>query len=220
MSAHCALADFARTDYEGPPLTDLTEIIRYIQPTALLGLSTIRNAFTEEVVRLMASINPRPIVFPLSNPVSLSEVDYVDALNWSDGRVIFASGSPYKPVVFRGETHEPGQGNNMYVFPGLGLGTILSRARHVTNTMVEQASTALSSSLTKEEHMADLVYPRLTRIRDISARIALSVVRAAQADGVDENDHLRDLSDKALLDYIQRKQWKPCHSCHVKSPSL
>jgi len=203
---------FARTDYEGPPLTHLTDIIRYVKPTALLGLSTIRNAFTEEVMKLMASINNRPIVFPLSNPVSLCEVDYADAIRWTNGSVIFASGSPYKPVQYEGKLYEPGQGNNMYIFPALGLGTILSKARHVTDAMIEQASIALSESLTQEEKSSDLIYPRLARIRDISAQVALTVIRTAQADNVDQNSPLRSLSNEALLDYIKARQWQPSSS--------
>ncbi|KAF8221039.1 malate dehydrogenase [Tricholoma matsutake] len=203
---------FARTDYEGPPLTELVDIIQYVKPTALLGLSTMRNAFTEEVVKLMASINTRPIVFPLSNPVSLCEVDYADAIKWTNGSVIFASGSPYEPVEHKGKVYEPGQGNNMYVFPGIGLGTILSKARHVTDAMVEQASIALSSSLTPEEKSSDLVYPRLVRIRDISAQVALAVIRTAQADNMDDNTALRKLSNEALLDYVKKEQWFPCSS--------
>ncbi|KAF8964192.1 hypothetical protein BDZ97DRAFT_1660606 [Flammula alnicola] len=200
---------FARTDYQGPPLTSLVEIIKYVKPTALLGLSTIRNAFTEEVVRLMASLNTRPIIFPLSNPVSLCELDYSDAIHWTNGSVLFASGSPYGAVEFEGHVYEPGQGNNMYIFPGIGLGTILSKARHVTDAMVEQASIALAGSLTTDETAAELVYPRLTRIRDISAQIALTVIRAAQKDNVDENTLFRNLSDDALLEYIKAKQWQP-----------
>ncbi|KAG6877126.1 hypothetical protein C0993_010078 [Termitomyces sp. T159_Od127] len=200
---------FARTDYQGPPLTNLVDIIGYVKPTALLGLSTIRNAFTEEVVRLMASVNSRPIIFPLSNPVSLCEIDYSDAIQWTNGSVIFASGSPYKSIERAGKVYEPGQGNNMYIFPGIGMGTILSKARHVTDSMIEQASIALSEALTDEERKADLVYPRLARIRDISARIALAVIRAAQKDGVDENNFLRKMSDAALLDHVKVKQWQP-----------
>ena len=160
----------------------MVDIINYVKPTALLGLSTIRNAFTQDVVKAMAALNKRPIIFPLSNPVSLSEVDYPDAVEWSDGAVIFASGSPYKPFERDGKKYEPGQGNNMYIFPGIGLGAILSKSRHVSDAMVEQASIALSSSLDAEEQRADLVYPRLTRIRDISARIALAVIRRSQAE--------------------------------------
>ncbi|RXW24430.1 hypothetical protein EST38_g1441 [Candolleomyces aberdarensis] len=203
---------FARTDYQGPPLTKLEDVIKYVKPTALLGLSTVRNAFSEEIVRLMASLNARPIIFPLSNPVSLCEVDFEDALKWTNGSVIFASGSPYKVTEFNGKRYEPGQGNNMYIFPGIGLGTILSKANHVTDSMVEQAAIALASSLTAEEHAAGLVYPRLVRIRDISAQIALAVIRAAQKDNVDENSLFRNLSDDALLEYIRAKQWQPTTS--------
>lgn len=96
--------------------------------------------------------------------------------------MLFASGSPYKAVEFEGKVYEPGQGNNMYIFPGIGMGSILSKARHVTDAMVEQASIALAGSLSADEVAAELVYPRLTRIRDISAQIALAVIRAAQKD--------------------------------------
>jgi len=98
----------------------------------------------------------------------------------TDGKVIFASGSPYKPISRGERTFEPGQGNNMYIFPGIGLGALLAKASRVTDSMVEQASIALASSLDREEREAGLVYPRLDRIREISARIALAVVRAAQ----------------------------------------
>ncbi|KAL4073155.1 hypothetical protein V8B97DRAFT_2033450 [Scleroderma yunnanense] len=200
---------FARTDYEGPALTNLVDIINYVKPTALLGLSTLKNAFTEEVVKAMAAINERPIIFPLSNPVHLSEVDYHDAIEWTDGKVIFASGSPYFPVTHKGVTYEPGQGNNMYIFPGLGLGAILSKSRHVSDAMVEQASIALASSLTEEEKAAQLVYPRLNRIRDISAQVALAVIRQAQREDLDTNGYLRTLPDDTLLALIRDKMWQP-----------
>uniref|UniRef100_A0A8H7XQX1 Malic enzyme n=1 Tax=Psilocybe cubensis TaxID=181762 RepID=A0A8H7XQX1_PSICU len=203
---------FARTDYQGPPLTSLIDIIEYVKPTALLGLSTIQNAFTEDVVRLMARLNTRPIIFPLSNPVSLCELEYQDAIRWTNGSVVFASGSPYKPVEFEGNIYEPGQGNNMYIFPGIGMGAILSKSKHITDSMVEQAAIALAGSLTVEETKAELVYPRLTRIRDISAQIALAVIRAAQKDNVDENALFRNLSDDALLEYIKAKQWQPTNT--------
>ena len=112
-------------------------------------------------------------------------------MNRTNGSVVFASGSPYKAVEFEGKVYEPGQGNNMYIFPGIGMGAILSKARHVTDSMVEQASIALAGSLTDEEKSSDLVYPRLTRIRDISAQISLAVIRAAQKDVSASNLQLR-----------------------------
>jgi malate dehydrogenase (oxaloacetate-decarboxylating)(NADP+) len=159
----------------------------------------IQNAFTKEVVDAMVTHNTRPIIFPLSNPVSLSEIDYEDAVNWwfipllaaysqcwssnvcrTGGNVIFASGSPYTSVSLGEKTFEPGQGNNMYIFPGIGLGALLAKASRVTDSMVEQASIALAGSLDSDERAAGLIYPRLDRIREISPRIALAVVRAAQ----------------------------------------
>ena len=128
----------------------------------------------------MVELNPRPIIFPLSNPVRLSECEFHEAVSWTDGQVIFASGSPFPEQEHAGRTLYPGQGNNMYVFPGIGLGAILSRAKSVTDSMIEAASLGLANSLTEEERELDMVYPRIERIRDISAKIALSVIREAQ----------------------------------------
>ncbi|KAG6854492.1 hypothetical protein C0991_006094 [Blastosporella zonata] len=109
---------FSRKDYTGAPITNILDIIEYVQPTALLGLSTIGNAFTADVIQAMAAINPRPIIFPLSNPVRLSECSFQDAVDYTNGEVLFASGSPFQPTVYNGTTLYPGQGNNMYIFPG------------------------------------------------------------------------------------------------------
>lgn len=163
-------------------MTSLLDVIDYVKPTALLGLSTVKGAFTEEVVRKISALNARPIIFPLSNPVKLCEVDYEDAIRWSDGKVIFASGSPYEHVTYKGKMYEAGQGNNFYVFPGIGLGTTLAKAQHVSDAMIEAAAIACSTALNAEETAADLVYPRIARIRDISAKIALDVIRKAQAE--------------------------------------
>ncbi|KAF8550826.1 hypothetical protein OG21DRAFT_1419111 [Imleria badia] len=200
---------FARADYDGPPLTNSVDIIRHVKPTALLGLSTRKNAFTKDVVKAMSALNARPILFPLSNPVHLCELDYQDAVAWTNGNVIYASGSPYEPVIHDGTRYEAGQGNNMYIFPGIGLGAILSKTRHVSDSMIEQAAVALASSLNAEEQAAGLVYPRLTRIREISARIALVVVRQAQKEELDANRYLRTLPDADLLGLIHDKMWQP-----------
>jgi len=200
---------FARTDYSGPPLKDLIEIIKYVKPTALLGLSTIRNAFTETAVKTMAELNPRPIIFPLSNPLRMCELDFEDAVEWTDGKVLFASGSPYKALTFEGHTMEPGQGNNMFVFPGIGLGSLLARATSVTDSMIEASALALADSLTPEERQADLLYPRIERIRDISAIVAKGVIRAAQKAGVDRAKNLRQMNDADLVAFIKTKMWQP-----------
>jgi len=200
---------FARDDYEGPPLKSLIDIINYVRPTALLGLSTAYGAFSKEVVHALSALNERPIIFPLSNPVTLSECTFADAIEWSNGTAIFASGSPFPTLEHDGKTYEPGQGNNMYIFPGLGLGSLLAEATTVTGSMVEAASIALADSLTEEEHAAGLVYPRLVRIRQISAEIAANVIKTAIKEGVDRNTKLRKLSNGELLAYIREKMWDP-----------
>ncbi|KIP04502.1 hypothetical protein PHLGIDRAFT_31333 [Phlebiopsis gigantea 11061_1 CR5-6] len=200
---------FSRKDYDGPPMTNLVDIIDHIKPTALFGLSTMKGAFNQAVIEKMSEINARPIIFPLSNPVSLSECVFSEAVEWSNGKVIFASGSPFPEQTHAGRTLYPGQGNNMYVFPGIGLGAILARASSITDSMIEAASLGLADSLTDEERALDLVYPRIERIREISAQIALSVIRTAQKEGVDKSSDLRQLDDTALLKHIKGKMWNP-----------
>lgn len=200
---------FSRRDYKGPPLTDILDIIDYVKPTALLGLSTITGAFGQDVIEAMGALNPRPIIFPLSNPVSLSECSFEDAVEHTQGRVLFASGSPFPETQYNGKTLHPGQGNNMYIFPGLGLGAILARASSVTDTMVEASSLGLADSLTDDERAIDLLYPRIERIREISARIVKDVIRAAQKAGVDRSPELRTMEDAELLKFINGRMWNP-----------
>ncbi|KAI0754223.1 malic enzyme [Daedaleopsis nitida] len=200
---------FSRKDYNGPPLTDLTEIIKLIRPTALLGLSTTKGAFNQSVIQTMAALNPRPIIFPLSNPVRLSECEFHEAVEWSNGTVLFASGSPFPEEEYRGRMLWPGQGNNMYIFPGLGLGAILARASAVTDSMVEASSIGLANALTPAEHDLELLYPRVERIREISADIALAVIRAAQKAGVDRAKDLRKMSDAEVLAFVRERMWNP-----------
>jgi malate dehydrogenase (oxaloacetate-decarboxylating)(NADP+) len=148
----------------------------------------------------MAASNVLPIIFPLSNPVRLSECEFEEALRWTNGRVLFASGSPFPEASWEGKVHYPGQGNNMYIFPGeyssfpravclfltavlnlgLGLGSVLCRADAVTDAMVEASSLGLADSLNEDERDSELLYPRLNRIREISAYIAMRVIRKAQ----------------------------------------
>ncbi|RDB28053.1 NADP-dependent malic enzyme [Hypsizygus marmoreus] len=200
---------FSRKDYEGPPITDILDVIEYVKPTALLGLSTVTGAFSPDVIRAMAALNPRPIIFPLSNPVRLSECSFEDAVEHTHGQVLFASGSPFPPLEYDGVTLYPGQGNNMYIFPGLGLGSILARVTSVTDSMVEASSIGLANALTEEEHAMGLLYPRVERIREISAHIAKEVIRAAQKAGVDRSTDLRRMNDVELVKFVNSKMWNP-----------
>ncbi|KAI0718718.1 malic enzyme [Cerioporus squamosus] len=200
---------FSRKDYDGPAMTDLTEIIKLVRPTALMGLSTTKGAFNQSVIQTMSALNPRPIIFPLSNPVRLSECEFHEAVEWSQGTVLFASGSPFPEEEYRGKMLYPGQGNNMYIFPGLGLGAILARAASVTDSMVEASSLGLANSLTADERANDLLYPRVERIREISEDIALAVIRAAQKAGVDRSADLRRMSDKEVREFVRERMWNP-----------
>ncbi|CAK5261923.1 unnamed protein product [Mycena citricolor] len=200
---------FARRDYTGPPIKNLLDVLQYVKPTALMGLSTSSGAFSTEVIQTMAALNPLPIIFPLSNPVKLSECTFEDAVTHTNGKVLFASGSPFHELQFQGRTLYPGQGNNMYIFPGLGLGSILARCSSVTDSMVEASSLGLANSLTPQEEAMGLLYPQIERIREISGGIAVQVIRAAQEAGVDRYPELRKMSDAELLKFVSGKMWTP-----------
>lgn len=205
---------FARTDNQGQQFKTLEEVVDHVKPTILMGLSTIGGVFTPEIIRKMADWNTAPIIFPLSNPSSKSECDFETAIKHTDGRALFASGSPFQPFSFTnsaGETrtHYPGQGNNMYVFPGIGMGTILSKAVKVTDSMIYASGEALSQALTAEEIDRALLYPDLTRIRQVSVVVARKVIRAAQESKVDRETNLRTMNDDSLDAWIKARMYNP-----------
>jgi malate dehydrogenase (oxaloacetate-decarboxylating)(NADP+) len=143
----------------------------------------------------MAELNPSPIIFPLSNPTSKCELSFSDALEWTNGTVLFASGSPYPPQQFNGTLREPAQGNNFLVFPGIGFGALVCGAKTIKDSMITAAAMALSESLNQEEKDKGLMYPRLGRIREVSARVSAGVVRMAQKEGVDTVERLRSMGE-------------------------
>lgn len=200
---------FARDDNEGKQFKTLDEIVDYVKPTILMGLSTIGGAFTPEIIKKVAKMNNRPIIFPLSNPVSKAECTFEEAIVNTDGRCLFASGSPFYPFEYKGKTYHAGQGNNMFVFPGIGLGTILCKAIKVTQNMIYASGRALPTMITQEEADMGLIYPEITRIRAVSARVARDVIRAAQEDNVDRMHSLRDMTDEELEEWIQEKMYDP-----------
>jgi malate dehydrogenase (oxaloacetate-decarboxylating)(NADP+) len=153
------------------PLPDLVSAVEALRPTAVIGVSAQPGSFSEPVIRSMARLNPRPIVFPLSNPTSKSECTAEQAYQWSEGRAIVASGSPFAPVTIGGRTLVPGQGNNAYIFPGVGLGVIATAARRVTDTMFYAAARALAEGVSQASLDQGLLYPRLRDIRKVSAEI-------------------------------------------------
>ena len=145
----------------------------------------------------------------LSNPSEKSECNFEDAITWTDGSVLFASGSPFHETIYKGKEYTPGQGNNMYIFPGLGLGTILSESSKVTDKMILTASESLANCVTEEEFSRGLLYPDVSRIREVSLHIARDVIRTAQKDGVDRVKELRGISDAELESYIKSKIYNP-----------
>ncbi|HSG97467.1 MAG TPA: NAD-dependent malic enzyme [Woeseiaceae bacterium] len=165
--------------HEHEYLDNLLDAVKALAPTALLGLSGQPQTFTKEVVEAMAELNERPIIFALSNPTSQAECTAEQAYGWTKGRVVFASGSPFDPVKLGGRTFVPGQGNNAYIFPGVGLGAIVSRSRVVTDDMFLAAAYSLANQVSEADLKLGRVYPKLTRIRQVSAKIAVDVATIA-----------------------------------------
>ena len=200
---------FARDDNDGKQYKTLEEVVDYVKPTILMGLSTIGGAFTPSILSKMAQWNHRPVVFPLSNPSSKSECTFEEAIKYTEGRCLFASGSPFPTLNFAGTDLVPGQGNNMYVFPGIGLGAILSKAVSVTQNMIYASAEALSTSLLQSELDQNWLYPDIRRIRDVSVVVCAGVIRQAQKDGVDRELALRNISDEEMDQYIRRRMYDP-----------
>jgi malate dehydrogenase (oxaloacetate-decarboxylating)(NADP+) len=188
------------------PAPDLISAIRRLRPTALIGVAAVAKAFDRTVVELMSELNPRPIIFALSNPTSKAECTAEEAYTWSKGRAIFASGSPFAPVQYAGKTFHPGQCNNVYIFPGVALGVIACGARHVTDSMFDQAARALVSCATDADLAQGRVFPGLRQIRSISARVASAVVSEACRLGLARIEPPGD-----PLELVKQQMWEPLY---------
>ena len=169
--------------HESEHVASLAEAVEKIRPTALIGVSGVGRSFTTDVLRSMAAINERPVIFALSNPTSKAECTAEEAYLHTDGRGIFASGSPFKAVEHQGRTLHPGQGNNVYIFPGVGLGALCCAASRVDDSMFLAAARTLAAEVTAEDLSRGSVYPSLTRIRSVSLKIAKAVAERAYALG-------------------------------------
>ncbi|KAI1498221.1 NADP-dependent malic enzyme [Biscogniauxia marginata] len=215
---------FARSDNNGHQFRSLEEVIEYVRPSALVGLTATFGVFTESVVRaLKASVDSggagrRPILFPLSNPLTKAECTFEQAVQWTEGTAIFASGSPFAPFAVKSGDHAvtywPNQGNNVYVFPGLGLGAILAKASRVTDEMVYISAASLAESLNAEEIHKGLIYPNIERVRDASVVVAREVMKAARREGVstlpDEQwVEWEEWGDVDLTKYIKDRVYDP-----------
>lgn len=172
---------------------EFVDAVNMLKPTAILGLSGQPGTFTKEVVEAMAEINKRPVVFALSNPTSQAECTAEQAYSWSEGRAVFASGSPFDPVKLDNRTFVPGQGNNAYIFPGVGLGVIVSRSRIVTDEMFLAAAHSLANQVTEADLERGRVYPSLSQIRQVSAIIARDVARIVYDNSFTDKDEPEDI---------------------------
>ncbi|XP_068641276.1 NADP-dependent malic enzyme-like isoform X3 [Aristolochia californica] len=193
--------------HEHEPVNNLLDAVKAIKPTVLIGSSGVGRTFTKEVVEAMASFNEKPLILALSNPTSQSECTAEEAYTWSKGRTIFASGSPFDPVEYNGKTFVPGQANNAYIFPGFGLGLVISGAIRVHDDMLLTASEALAAQVTQENFDKGLIYPPFSNIRKISAHIAAKV--AAKAYELGLATHLPQPED--LVKYAESCMYSPAY---------
>jgi len=192
--------------HEHPPIDDFLTAIRTLKPTAIIGVAAVGGTFTDEVLRAMAELNERPIVFALSNPTSKAECTAEQAYRGTGGRALFACGSPYDPVKLGGRAFVPRQGNNSYIFPGVGLGAIASGAQRITDEMFMSAARALANLVSEEDLAQGSLYPALPRIREVSARIAAEVARLAYTRGL-----AAGRAPDNLLAHVQSQMYEPSY---------
>jgi malic enzyme len=190
---------------EGQP-RDLLAVVHALRPTVLVGVSGATGAFTEEVVREMAAHVERPVIFPLSNPTSQAEAQPADLVAWTEGRALVATGSPFDPVPYDGRTIRIGQGNNAFIFPGVGLGVLLSEAREVTEGMFAAAAERLADQLRADDLAAGSLFPPISALRRVTARIAEAVVREARESGVG-----RAVPDEEIPALVASAMWEPVY---------
>jgi malate dehydrogenase (oxaloacetate-decarboxylating)(NADP+) len=188
-------------------ISDFLTVIRTLKPTAIIGVAAVGGTFTAEVLQTMAELNTQPIVFALSNPTSKAECTAEEAYRYTNGRALFACGSPYDPVTLAGKTFVPRQGNNSYIFPGVGLGAIASGAHRITDEMFMGAARELANLVTASDLKQGSLYPALNRIREVSAHIAAEVARIAYKDGLGDGKAPKD-----LLAHVQSQMYDPRYS--------
>ena len=192
------------------PIGDFLSAVQALQPTAIIGVAAVSGTFTQEVVEEMARINQRPIVFALSNPTSQAECTAEQAYRWTNGRALFACGSPFDPVQLNGRTFVPRQGNNSYIFPGVGLGAIVSRAQHITDDMFMTAAHTLAHLVTESDLEQGSLYPALPRIREVSAHIATAVAENAYTSGLAGKPKPQD-----VMADVQSQMYDPRYKSYV-----
>ena len=196
--------------HDHAPIGDFLTAVRTLKPTAIIGVAAVGGAFTKEVLEEMARINELPVVFALSNPTSKAECTAEEAYRHTGGRALFACGSPFEPVALNGKTFVPRQGNNSYIFPGIGLGAIASGARRITDEMFMTAAHSLAHDVTEPDLGQGSLYPALPRIREVSANIAVKVAGVAYRRGLAAGREPQD-----VLAHVRSQMYEPPYSSYV-----
>jgi malate dehydrogenase (oxaloacetate-decarboxylating)(NADP+) len=202
------LADFQKP-YAHPhtPIKNFVEAIEAVKPTAIIGVSTVARAFNQQVIEAMGRINQRPIIFPYSNPTSHSECTAEEAYRWSNGRAVFASGSPFPPVRWGDRTFVPGQGNNVYIFPAIGMAVYATNAKRITDEMFIAAARAVAEQVTQAELDTGLIYPPQSSILKTELYAAQRV-----AEVIFKRDLAQVAEPKDIGAFIQSQTYKPDYS--------
>jgi malate dehydrogenase (oxaloacetate-decarboxylating)(NADP+) len=192
--------------HDGPPSNDFAACILRLRPTAIVGVSTVGGAFTRHVIENMSAVNERPIIFPYSNPTSHSECTAEQAYTWSGGRAIFASGSPFAPVTHEGRTFTPGQGNNVFIFPAVGLAVLATEARRVTDDMFITAAEAVAAQVSDDDFRMGRIYPAVKDIRRVSYEVAVRVAETIFESGLARVKRPRDIRK-----FIKKHMYQPVY---------
>ncbi|MEK4912116.1 oxaloacetate-decarboxylating malate dehydrogenase [Bacillus sp. FSL E2-8887] len=192
------------SDWKQNDAIGLAEVVKHVKPTILIGTSTVAGAFKEEIIKGMASHVERPIILPMSNPTPLAEAKPADLIEWTEGKALVATGSPFEPVTYNGVTYVIGQSNNALIFPGLGLGTIVVRASVMTDGMFAAAAEAVASMVDTSQPGAPIL-PEVEELRNISELVAIEVAKVAVAEGVAREN----LSDDDIKIAVKEAIWEP-----------
>jgi malate dehydrogenase (oxaloacetate-decarboxylating)(NADP+) len=201
------LADYQlQFAHEGEPSNNLADTVIKIKPTAIVGVSTVGGAFNQQVIENMSMVNERPVIFPFSNPTSHSECTAEEAYRWSKGKAIFASGSPFNPVTYEGRTFTPGQGNNVFIFPAMGLAVFATEAKRVTDEMLLTAAEAVAEQVTKDDFEKGLIYPHVSDILQVSVNVAEKIAEQIFNSGLAGVKRPKDIRA-----FIKRKMYEPVY---------
>ena len=198
-------------------LPSLREVVEYGHPTVLIGLTGVPGLFNEPLVRRMAQNTERPIIFPLSNPTSNCEAIPQDLITWTEGKAIVATGSPFDDVEYEGQRHSIGQGNNAFVFPGIGFAGILGRCKRLTDAMIIESAFALARYTEAHYLSRGLIYPPINDLREVSVSVAAEVLAIALAEKTAQRADLADLDTAELAEYVRSRMWEPAYLPYVSA---